>query len=170
MEVKLALYNDDNNDAERDIAVCLIMKFWEEHNSFTPNEKEAFEDLKEWTKKGHALYFIDLNGEHVGFLHLGSRGCEADWLEDIFVLPRFRGKGVGSSAIRLAEDIVREYSESLYIEAAARNTRAIRLYHRIGYNCLNTITVRKDFRPERYEAVGKERIAETDFDVKQYKK
>ena len=37
----------------------------------------------------------------------------------------FQRKGIGSRAIQLAEDIVKEYSESLYIEVAARNRKAI---------------------------------------------
>ena len=47
--------------------------------------------------------------------------------------------------------------------------KAIRLYQRIGYNCLNTITIRKDFQPERHEIIGNERIFEMDFDVKRNK-
>lgn len=62
----------------------------------------------------------------------------------------------------MVEDIVKEYSESLYIEVAARNMKAIRLYQRIGYNCLNTITIRKDFHPEKCETIGNERIMDMD--------
>ena len=61
------------------------------------------------------------------------------------------------------------YSESLYMEVAARNMKAIRLYQRIGYNCLNTITIRKDFHPEKCETISNERIMGMDFDVKRYK-
>ena len=164
MDVRLIAYHN-----EREIATNLIIKFWQEHNHFTPSNEDAQIDLREWTKAGHYLYFITLNGEHIGFVHLGSRGCEADWLEDIFVIPKFQGKGIGSRAIQLAEDIVKEYSESMYIEVAARNRKAIRLYQRVGYNCLNTITIRKDFLPEKCETIGKERIMEMDFDVKRYK-
>ncbi len=38
-------------------------------------------------------------------------------------------------------------------EAAARNARAIRLYRRLGYGCLNTITLRKDFILILYKTV-----------------
>ena len=164
MDVQLIAYHN-----EIEMATNLIIKFWQEHNHFTPSYEDAQSDLKEWTKTGHKLYFIILNDENIGFVHLGSRGCEADWLEDIFVLPEYQGKGIGRRAIQLAEEIVREYSESLYIEVAAKNMKAIRLYQRIGYNCLNTITIRKDFQPEKCETIGKERIMEMDFDVKRYK-
>ena len=81
MDVQLIAYNN-----EIEIATNLIIKFWQEHNYFTPSYEDACEDLREWTKAGHFLYFISMDNQYIGFVHLGSRGCEADWLEDIFVL------------------------------------------------------------------------------------
>ena len=63
-------------------------------------------------------------------------------------------------------EIVKTYSESLYIEASARNIRAIELYRKLGYDCLNTITVRKDFKPEKFEILREEKIFEQNFEVK----
>lgn len=164
MDVKLELYR---GEAQR--AIELIVRFWQAHNHETVSKEAAMEDLAAWTAPGHRLYFIRSREETVGFLHLGSRGCEIDWLEDIFVLPEFQRMGIGSAAVRQAEEIVREYSQCLYIEAAARNTAAIRLYRRLGYDCLNTVTVRKDFRPEKYETVSTERLLNLDFEIRQQK-
>ena len=164
MEIRLVPYQ-----GETETAADLIIQFWQAHNGITPNQEDALADLADWTKIGHRLYFICIDTGPVGFVHLGSRGCEADWLEDLFVLPEHQGKGIGTRAIQLTEDIVREYSESLYIEVAARNGRALRLYRRAGYDCLNTVTVRKDFQPEKQEIIGAERILGMDFDVKKYR-
>ena len=43
---------------------------------------------------------------------------------------------------------------------------AIRLYQRIGYDCLNTITVRKDFHPEKREVICTEKLLNMDFNIK----
>lgn len=104
----------------------------------------------------------------VGFVHLGNRGAEIDWLEDLFVLPELQSKGIGRQAIALVENIVKEYSESVFIEAAARNLRAIALYRELGYDCLNTITVRKDFDTSHLETIQKEHIAGHEFDVRRW--
>lgn len=104
------------------------------------------------------------------FVHLGSRGGEIDWLEELFVLPEFQGRGIGTRTIGLAEEIVSAYSESFYIEAAARNEKAIRLYRKLGYDCLNTVTIRKDFHAERFETLSTERILDMDFQIKRYRK
>lgn len=154
---------------EHDAVCALIQGFWKAHNDYDQPLSEAEEDLAAWTGEGHELYLILLFGSPVGFVHLGSRGADIDWLEDIFVLPAYQGKGIGSKAIALAEDIVRQYSESLYIEAAARNAAAIRLYRRLGYDCLNTVTIRKDFSPEKHDTVSRETLLGQEFLVKKHK-
>lgn len=164
MNVRLELYSN-----QKEIACNLIQSFWKSHNNYDQPIEETLEDLFNWTKEGHKFYLIQYESIYVGFVHLGSRGCAIDWLEDIFVLPEYQGKGIGTSAILLIEDIVKEYSESLYIEAAARNMKAIQLYQKIGYDCLNTITVRKDFHPEKTEVVRKEQIYDLDFEIRKYK-
>ncbi len=161
MDIELILYSNESTTA-----IDLIVKFWQSHNQYTPSYEEALADLTEWTKPGHRLYMILHQEEYVGFVHLGSRGCEIDWLEDIFVLPEFQGQGIGTSAIMQIENIVKEYSESLYIEVAARNTGAIRLYQKIGYNCLNTITIRKDFHPDKHQTISTETIMNMNFEIK----
>ena len=161
MKIELIRYSD-----EQEIAIDLIIRFWKEHNDINVSYEDANENLIEWTKEGHILYFISVDNEYVGFVHLGSRGCEIDWLEDIFVLPKCQNQGIGTKAIQIVEEMVKQYSESLYIEVASRNINAIRLYHKIGYDCLNTLTIRKDFKVEKQETVGKEKIFEMDFKVK----
>lgn len=154
---------------EHDIACTLIQGFWKAHNNYSQPLNEAEEDLAAWTGEGHEFYLILLCSVPVGFIHLGSRGAGIDWLEDIFVLPEHQRKGVGSAAINLAERIVQHRSESLYIEAAARNTAAIRLYRSLGYDCLNTVTLRKDFSPDNYETISRETLQGQQFDVKKRK-
>lgn len=162
--ITLKLYN-----GEKEEACALIQGFWKAHNDWFPTEEEALEDLTAWTSEGHRFYFVEHLGEKIGFVHLGSRGAEIDWLEDLFILPAYQGRGIGRCVIGLVEEIVKTYAESLYMEAAARNDRAIRLYHRIGYDCLNTVTLRKDFRPEEHETIREERLFDLPFTVRKRK-
>ncbi len=152
---------------EADAMCSLIQSFWLAHNGYAQPVEEAQADLAAWTADGHALYFIQENEQSVGFLHLGSRGGEPDWLEDIFVLPSCQGFGIGSRAIGLAEQIVRQYSSCLYIEAAARNADAIRLYHRLGYATLNTITLRRDFASSPTASGATAALHNLTFDIRE---
>lgn len=162
--VKLTLYAE-----EQAVAASLIRAFWQCHNGETQTREEGLQNLADWTREGQRFYFIRYQGEPVGFVHLGSRGAECDWLEDLFVLPDYQRQGIGTRAVALAEEIVKEYSVSMYIEAAARNQGAIRLYRKLGYDCLNTITIRKDFQPERYETVAREQIQGQAFQVRKWR-
>jgi hypothetical protein len=51
------------------------------------------------------------------------------------------------------------------VEAAARNEAAIRLYRKLGFDCLNTVTLRKDFESFS-ETKGKEKLFGLDFEIK----
>ena len=154
---------EDSREGE---ALGLIQGFWLAHSRYRQTPEEARADLLAWTAPGNRLYLITLEQAAVGLLHLGSRGGEPDWLEHLFVLPEYRGRGIGGQAVWLAEQTVRQYSESMYMEAAARNERAIRLYRRLGYDCLNTVTLRKDFSGYEYDVARTERVCGQDFEVR----
>ena len=143
----------------------LIQSFWKAHSHYDQSEEEAREDLCNWTKPGHVIYFIQNDDTDVGFAHLGRRGGKIE----LFIVPEQQGKGFGSEAIRLLEEVVKQYSVSLYIEAAARNEAAIRLYRKLGYDCLNTITIRKDFPGYEYDVVRKENIHGMEFEIRKDK-
>lgn len=151
---------------EKNILCDLIKRFWIAHNDYTPTDEEAMEDLIFWTGENHKMYFVCKEDKKIGFVHLASRGARIDWLEDLFILPEYQGHGYGTKTLELVENIVKEYSDSLYLEVAARNSNALKLYHRNGYDCLNTITIRKDFEPEKYKAISYEKILNHTFEVK----
>ena len=166
-ETPVALLEYDSSREAKTIR--LIQGFWLAHNQYQQTEDEAKADLRAWTGEGHKLYLILLGKLTAGLLHLGSRGGKIDWLEDLFVLPEYQGWGIGTEAVQLAETLVKQYSESMYIEAAARNERAIRLYRRLGYDCLNTITIRKDFPGYDYDVIRTEQVYDQSFEIRKDK-
>lgn len=163
----MTVLKDYAGDAEQ--AAELIRAFWRCHNGYEQHREETLENVIDWTREGHRFYFIEEQEQTVGFVHLGSRGGECDWLEDLFVLPQYQRRGIGARAVALAEKIVKEYSDSLYLEAAARNEGAIRLYRKLGYDCLNTVTLRKDFHPEEFERIRTAQIYEQEFEIRRVK-
>ena len=154
------------NEKLKDTALSLIKAFWLCHNNEVQNADETLEDYNSWTAKGHLFYLIAMGDEYIGFAHLASRGAQIDWLEDLFILPEYQRRGFGSQAVSMLETKVKQYSESLYIEVAARNLPAIKLYRKLGYDCLNTITIRKDFDKDKYNVKSQETIAGMDFVIK----
>ena len=57
----------------------LIQGFWKAHSHYDQSEAEAREDLCNWTKPGHVMFFIQSDETDVGFAHLGSRGGKIDY-------------------------------------------------------------------------------------------
>lgn len=123
-----------------------IAAFWAAHYlTVTPEDQE--EDLKAWTAEGHELYVIVAGGKEAGFLHMGSRGGACDWLEDVFVREELRGQGIGGRAIELAWEMLREKGlETMYLEVVPANEAAIRLYHKLGFTNLNTLTLNRSVK------------------------
>ncbi|HEM3597474.1 TPA: GNAT family N-acetyltransferase [Streptococcus suis] len=148
----------------------LIKGFWKEHNNIEQSDEDAGLDYEDWTNEGHKLFLIKKQSNFIGFAHMGNRGAEVDWLEDLFILKEYQRKGIGSFVIRKLEEIVKSYSKSLYIEVAARNLKALKLYYELGYDCLNTITIRKDFNGEDFSIIQKENIGGFIFEIKKYNK
>ena len=123
-----------------------IAAFWTTHY-LTVTPEQAAEDLRAWTAEGHELYVILAGGESAGFLHMGSRGSNCDWLEDVFVREELRGRGIGGRAIELAWEMLRDKGlETMYLEVVPANAAAIRLYHKLGFVNLNTLTLNRSVK------------------------
>lgn len=110
-------------------------------------QSEMEEVLLNWQKGRSALYVILLNEEYAGFLRLDYRGDQVAWIEDLYVRPAWRGQGVASQSIALAEKIVaaKPGYTAVCMDVAPRNDSALRLYYRLGYDSVSLITLRKEF-------------------------
>lgn len=159
----------ETNDDLKEIALNLIKNFWKEHNNIIQNLEETKEDYENWRKEGHRLFLIVFDAKYIGFAHIGSRGADIDWLEDLYIIDEYQNKGIGSKVISELESLVKTYSDCLYIEVSSTNLNALRLYQRLGYNTLNTITIRKDFNEENFDVLKEEVISEFKFKIKEYR-
>ena len=115
------------------------------NSDFLP-DNETIATLDIWSSTDHALYIIFYGGVSVGFVHIGYRGGNVAWIEDIYVDKQHRGKGIASQAIKLSEEIIarnKNYN-AVCIDAVPRNIAALKLYYRLGYINLSMITVRKE--------------------------
>ena len=69
-------------------------------------------------------------GVPVGFFCL--KGTE---LDSLFVFPEFQGQGIGTDVIRFCQD----RSPSLFLYVFRKNTRAVALYRRMGFQILKEV-------------------------------
>lgn len=146
--------------------IPFIVAFWRAHHAQT-DEDNARENIAEWTGENHDLFVIMKDGEAAGFLHLNMRGSTVCWIEDIFVEESRRRQGVAGQAIALAEEILKKRGvKGVSMDVVPDNLPALRLYHRLGYDRLSIVTVRKDF--DEFETARTEEIAGLSFRVRKF--
>lgn len=106
---------------------------------------QAAETVNAWLTPGNELYVILHDDIPAGFLRVGYRGSNVAWIEDVYVIPEMRGRGIASEAISLAEQIIsaKPGYTAVCMDAVPRNDAAIRLYRRLGYDTISLITLRK---------------------------
>lgn len=134
-----------------------VISFWKVHHSDVSPE-QARETLRDWTKEDHRLFVIRRNDQTVGFLCTHNSSPSVCWIDDVYVDAPHRGQGVASEAIGLLENALRaEGTTSFCMEVVPDNLPAMRLYHRLGYDRLSLITMRKDdeaFKTSRTETIA----------------
>ena len=105
------------------------------------------QDLENWTSENHWLFIILQDEKDVGFVHLKRSGPIVVHLEDVFVDEPMRRQGIASQAILLAEQQAQKLPgiEAMTLQVVTRNEAALRLYHKLGYDTMSMVTLRKEF-------------------------
>ena len=140
----------------RQITLKRIEAFWGFHRDLVQKTQEqppeepdclVIQDLESWTSNDHWLFVILQDEQDVGFVHLQRIGPIVVQLEDIFVDEPMRGQGIASQAILLAEQQAQKLPgiEAMTLQVVTRNEVALRLYHKLGYDTMSMVTLRKEF-------------------------
>lgn len=95
---------------------------------------------------------LEEDGESVGFglvAKTWSReaGGMALWLEELFILPQYRSRGLGSAFFAYWEKYAADNGYArIRLEVEEENTRARALYERLGYRPLGYLQMVKELR------------------------
>lgn len=65
------------------------------------------------------------------------------WIEDIYVLPQYRGQGLGTGFLQFVESRYRGWAVRLRLEAEPENEKAIWVYGNAGYEVLGYLQLIK---------------------------
>jgi GNAT superfamily N-acetyltransferase len=113
-------------------------------DGFTAGQEKFFVLIADWDSKpaGFAFYFFNYS------TWLGKPGL---YLEDLFVKPEFRGKGIGKALLaKLAQIAVRENCYGMRWQVLDWNTPAIDFYQALGGKLMKEwLTVRLMGEPLR---------------------
>jgi ribosomal protein S18 acetylase RimI-like enzyme len=78
-------------------------------------------------------FLITARDERAGFLVLDLNGPLGGYIQTIGVAPEKRGAGVGTAALRWAEEYIFSSHRNILMCVSSFNRRAARLYRRLGY-------------------------------------
>lgn len=128
-ELELSFAPASVEDVQLIFAQCKELVDAYEDTASIPYEK-VLSWLEEKIRQNIAEYVrISNKGETVGFYRLSCTDEETE-LDDFYILPAFRGQGIGSAVLKKC---ILEANTPMFLYVFKRNEGAIRLYKRFGF-------------------------------------
>ena len=73
-------------------------------------------------------------------------GGRCAWIEDIYIKPEYRGKGIGSSFLNFVAQRYAGQAVRIRLEAEPENEKAMAVYRRAGYEVLGYTQLVKELK------------------------
>ena len=108
------------------------------------------ESLQIITDPSKEVYLAKLIGELSGFVILNMKGAFVGYVQTICIDPKSRGKGLGTSLLRFAEERIFRESPNVFLCVSSFNAEAKRLYEREGYETIGEL---KDYIVKGYSEI-----------------
>ncbi|MEW5951801.1 MAG: GNAT family N-acetyltransferase [Elusimicrobia bacterium] len=98
--------------------------------------------IKTIKSKRYDFYYACENRELAGFVLLENFGSFKGYIKILCVSEDFRGKGIGKSLIKKAEQIIFSHSKNVFLCVSSFNKKAFIFYKKLGYK---RVGILKDF-------------------------
>lgn len=112
---------------------------------FWQTVEESVSTLESWLRKGNVFNIIK-SGDIAGFVFVRFGGQNVAWLEDLFIKEEYRGQGVARESMRqLDQYMIEKGVTAMFVDVIPRNTSALSLYTKCGFDHLNLVQLRKNY-------------------------
>jgi len=96
-------------------------------------------------------FILEVEGETAGYANIAKTfSCEGGgltvWAEEVFILPKFRCKGLGRELFGFLEQYYGDKLARMRLEVTDENERAAKLYRSLGFESLEYRQMVKEFR------------------------
>lgn len=162
MQITFKEVDEDSNGATARMITELMnyhRKLTNAPREFWQTDEQSAETLREWLATG-TVYNLLADGKIAGFFYIRFGGQKVAWLEDLFIIEEYRGKGLGKSAFRKLDELMKEKGIlTMFVSVIPRNTSAIKFYLDCGFDHLNMLELRKNYdkrldKTEEVELLG----------------
>lgn len=106
------------------------------------SDDDVLEDIRRMLSPKCYGYLITFENEIAGFIFANEKYGYTNNIEYLYIKSNFRRKGLASFALkRIKEIVLSRGNPRVQIEVAPNNISALKLYHKLGFNAIDTITL-----------------------------
>lgn len=106
------------------------------------SKADILEDIRRMLSPKCYSYIIDVDGEAAGFIHVDEKYGYVNNIEYLYIKAEYRGQGLGSFALNEIKKILfADGLERVQIEVNPSNLKALKLYHSLGFDNIDTLTL-----------------------------
>ena len=129
---------------DKEMYLSLTEKFYQSdavsHNIPLENRLKTWDEIMRSDEYADC-YFVIKDGDVAGYMLLAytfsqEAGGKTTWIEEIYILPEFRSKGLGSEFFEFIKAEIEPDCARLRLEVEADNIRAKKLYKSLGFKQL----------------------------------
>jgi GNAT superfamily N-acetyltransferase len=136
------------NKGDLEVLLDLYLEFYSELRSrqgWRPHSREEYREEIERYLSRDKVFLAEASGEAVGFIRISERE-DSYWLEELYVKPEHRGRGIGRALVERAESYIKGHDSYAYIMVLPQDRSAMSFWLHMGYRLLNTVELAKNLK------------------------
>lgn len=119
----------------------MLKDFWSTQLT-EASDQDVLEDIGRMLSKKGLAYLIIYDSNIAGFIFVYDKYGYVNNIEYLYIKEEYRGKGLASFALRaVMEKVLEKGSPRVQIEVSPYNRKGLKLYHRLGFNHIDTLSL-----------------------------
>lgn len=124
------------------LEISTMLKLFWKSQLVEATDSDVLEDIRRMLDPECISFLICYDENVAGFIFVNEKYGYFNNIEYLYIKEEYRAKGLGSFALREVMKIVKSRNNNrVQIEVSPANDRALKLYHRLGFNYIDTFTL-----------------------------
>lgn len=119
----------------------MLKCFWQTQQQ-NVTDSDILEDIRRMLDPTCISFLICYSEEVAGFIFVNEKYGYLNNIEYLYIKEEYRAKGLASFALKEVMKLVKEQdNKRVQIEVSPFNNKALKLYHKLGFNHIDTLTL-----------------------------